>query len=274
MGFGTTFAMLSFLMIFAGMTYFVTTVQETITGAATAIQQQSQTEEADIQIIQTNRTENKQTQWRITYADEFSQGEFTNTQTQGDAVTLQPSQTTGTYESPIYDTQYNTTYQTISWSAITNGGATIEFRIRSANDIPTLEASTFIGRNGNPIQPYTTPGFAIHSSHQNDRYIQYQATLNAGAGFVELQDTTITLTRQTNATTITLENTGDAKLQAQHTDVYLNGIRQNRNTLDYTLEQTLDERLWNPGEELNITVYGTQGGESITVENNNAQDSQ
>lgn len=267
MGFGTTFSMLAFLFIFAGMSIFVINAQQNITAAATAIQEQtsqsSQAQRQAISIQETSYAQNQERTWTITYSDEFNTGSFENTTTQADAVILDGA-ITGTYTSKQYDTGHNSNYTTIEWSAVGN----VTFQIRSANTILELENNDFIGPDQTTNTYYENTGAAINDIHDNNRYIQYQATLNNS----ELQSTSIGVIRESGHATITLLNSGSIKLDPTHTDVYIDGIRIPRSSAHrvYQLQGVLDKRLWNPGEELTLTVF-SQDGVSITVANDNAQ---
>ena len=279
MGFGTTFAMLTFLMVFAGMSVAVISMQDSITAAATSVQQQQENAikaaEQEISITSTSYAYADLRTWTTTYNDEFSQGTFQNASGQADSVQLAGTNTSGTYTSDAYDTGHTSNYSTISWSSVEPAGSSVSFQVRTANTSAGLQAATFIGPDGTSNTNYSTTGAALHSGHDQNRLIQYRATLTASGDTPTLADVRIGVRREVGHALLQIENTGRQKLRPEHTDAYINGIRALRNQTDrvYTLEKQLDERLWNPAEELNLTVFtNISTSKTITAVNEHARD--
>lgn len=278
MGFGTTFATLTFLFIFAGMSVIVIGMQESITTAAATIQLQQQenlkAQQQDITTTNTNYQTTATRNWLTTYNDEFNKGNYTNTQATSDQIELNPNNTTGTYTSKAYDTGHTSNYTTISWSSIQPTGSDITFQLRSANTTQELETTNFVGPDGTTSTSYTTTGQSISATHNTDRIIQYQATLTTTTETPALQDVTIGVRRNVGHATITLQNTGTAKLRPERTDAYINGIRAHRTSTDrhLNLQIGLDERLWNPGQELTLTLFtNITTSKEVTIINEHAQ---
>ncbi|MFT4250601.1 MAG: hypothetical protein ACMXYD_04540 [Candidatus Woesearchaeota archaeon] len=263
MGFSTVFSMLAFLLIFIGMTVFVLQAQTSISTTAQTIQEQQNQQQARIELINQDYEENKEVPWRIQYADEFEKGEFTNTTTQQDSVIATTTQ--GTYTSPPYDTGHNSNYTTISWSSI----GSISFQLRSANTTEELELEDFIGPDTTTSSSYTSNGAEINQTHNNNRYIQYQATIPETA---QLQSTNIGVIRQTGHATLQLRNIERKKLRAEETSTYIDGQRTPRTSAhrELQLEETQDIRLWNQAETLTLTVFVNQPA-TITITNQEAQ---
>ena len=261
MGFGTTFATLAFLFIFAGMTVIVIGMQDSITAAATTINDQQQeilkAQQQAITVLNTNYEFAALKEWKITYNDEFNQGTYNNTTATTDQIELTNANTEGTYTSTAYDTGHTSNYTTISWTSIEPTGSEITFQIRSANTTQDLESQPFIGPDETTQTTYNTPGESISDTHNQDQIIQYQATLTATDTSPQLQEITLGVRREVGHATLILENTGVAKLHPQRTDAYIDGIRVPRNQANRVLdlEIGLDERLWNPGQELEITLF-------------------
>lgn len=279
MGFSTTFAMLTFLMVFAGMSVAVISMQESITAAATAVKTQqeeaTQATQQEISITNTNYAYAELRDWTTTYNDEINDGTHTNTTAQADSIQLAASNTSGTYTSKAYNTGHTSNYTTISWNSIEPAGSSLALHVRSANTTADLQAAAFIGPDGTSTSNYTTTGTSLHASHDQDRIIQYRATLKTNASTPELADVTIGVRREVGHATLQIQNTGKQKLKPHHTDAYIDGVRALRNATDrvYTLENQLDERLWNPGEELNLTVFtNISTSKTITIVNDHARD--
>jgi archaellum component FlaF (FlaF/FlaG flagellin family) len=278
MGFGTTFAMLSFLMIFAGMTIFVVNVQETMSVSANAIREQNTktvaAQKQEITITGTSTEFATELEWVTTYDEEFLEGEFNSTiELLGDGITINgvgPDY----YTSSIYDTGYSSDYTTLSWSSVVPLGGSLRFQIRTGNSIAELESATFLGPDGTSGTDYTAPGTTINgTAHNNSKYIQFQAEFFDSGGTPELYDVTIGIERPSLYVILNAENTGSEKLHPEETDIYIDGLRilRDESARILSLEQGTDPRLWNPGEELNLTIF-TSTPATITVNNDRAQD--
>lgn len=277
MGFGTTFATLAFLFIFAGMSVIVIGMQDAITASATEIREQQQeiydAQQQEIDITNSTYQENKTLDWIVTYNDEFDKGEYENTTSASDAVQLQ-NETNGIYTSNAYETGHTSNYTTISWSSLEPSGSSITLQLRSADTLTNLQAQTFVGPDGTSTTNYQTPGTAISSVHQGDKIIQYRATLQTSLETPQLQETQIGIQRDVGHITLTIQNTGSQKLYPQQTDAYIDGIRWQRTPSQRVieLENTIDERLWNAGEELHITLFeNVTSNRIVTIINDNAQ---
>lgn len=280
MGFGTIFSTLTFLLIFAGMIVLVVNIQKTVAESTTEIKAQqerlAEQTSADIDILSTSYTTNDLQSWSVTYKDEFDQGTFVNTTTQSDSVEVNNTFDQGTYTSIAYDTGYTSNYTSLSWSSVSTGGASVQFQVRSAASQAALTSATFIGPDGTTNDFYTVSGTPLNETHDGDRYLQYRAYFSGATGeTLELQSTSIGVRRITGQIFVQVENTGDTKIKFEETDVYVDGQRVMRQEANRMLEKQIisDERLWNPGEELNITVYQVLGtSATITVANGLAQD--
>ncbi len=272
MGFGTVFTTLTFLMVFAGMMLLVVTTQQTITASATEIREQTQALQqqtrADISITDTQLLTPQTLPWTTTYQDEFTQGTFENTTTQGDSVVLSGGQ--GTYTSRVYNTGHTANYTQLTWTAIIPPEGTLSFHIRTANTLEDLQTAPFVGPDGTTSTQYTTSGTTIHANNQEQQYIQWRATLQTTDQTPQLISATIGVRRDTPHVRIELENTGQTKLRFEDTTLYTNGVRQPRTDAARVIQQTpfMDERLWNPGQL--ITLYTFELG-IINVHNQRAQ---
>lgn len=86
----------------------------------------------------------------------------------------------GRLTSSTFDTGGASNYTTIEWEpASQNPATTLRFQVASNNDNATWN---FIGPDGTAATYYTVPGTSLHSSHNGNRYIRYQAYLETTDG--------------------------------------------------------------------------------------------
>lgn len=81
----------------------------------------------------------------------------------------------GSLVSSTFDTGGSSTFTTISWDPSSQSPNTaLKFQVASNNDNATWN---FIGPDGTNATYYSVPGTSLHSSHNGDQYIRYQAFL-------------------------------------------------------------------------------------------------
>ena len=260
------------------MSVIVISMHDSITAAATHAQEQQQTlleaHQQAISITNTNYAYAALRDWKTTYNDDFDKGTYNNTTATSDQIELTETNTQGTYTSQAYNTGHTSNYTTLGWSSTEPANSNLTFQLRSANTTQDLESQAYIGPDGTTNTAYETPGTPIHESHNQDRILQYQATLTTTADTPQLHEVTIGVRREVGHATLTLENTGSAKLHPTRTDAYINGIRALRTSTDrhLDLEIGLDERLWNPGQELTLTVFtNITTSQTFTIINEHAK---
>jgi hypothetical protein len=103
------------------------------------------------------------------------------------------SRLTGTCISTTHDSgPLVQSYQTLHWSSALPSGTTIQFQLRSASSLPTLDTATWYGPTG-PADFYTSSGSTIHPRHNSHRYLQYKAFFSTSlwGDSPELQDISI-----------------------------------------------------------------------------------
>lgn len=280
MGFGTVFATISFLFVFAAASVLVISGQESITAAATQVKAEQarmlEAQQQEISILSTSYQEGLEHDWTLTYDDEFSQGTFENTTAGQDSVSLPPGELAGHYTSEVYNTGHSSNYSDLRWTAVIPSETNLTFQLRSENTTAALDAAAFTGPDGTAATYYEIPGTAVHASHDNNRYVQLRAYFDGnGTASSQLQDVTLGVLRNTGAAKLTIENTGNGKLRFEETDVYVDGVRALRDSSARILvfETISDERLWNPGEQLNISVFtNITTSATITLVNDYAKD--
>ncbi len=279
MGFGQIFTVITFIMIFAAMTTLVVTTQKGMAESARELKEQqtkqNKYQEQEIEIKSTSYSSTGTQDWTVTYAYEFDEGSYTNTTTKGDQVELNPSNTTGDYTSEIYDTGSISNYSTISWTTVEPGNSNITYQLRTDNTSQQLQARSFIGPDGTTGTYYNISGTSIGAYHNQSQYIQWRAYLKTNDTTPELRDLTIGIMRKSGEAFLQVENTGKDKLEPEQTDIYVDGIRLNRSEANrvFKLEVISDPQLWNPGEDLNITVFtNVTGPTTITIANEYASD--
>jgi hypothetical protein len=81
----------------------------------------------------------------------------------------------GTLESSSHDCGRAAEFGTISWDALTSGGATLRFQVATNNDNATWN---FVGPDGTPSTYYEASGANIWPGHDGKRYIKYKAFLS------------------------------------------------------------------------------------------------
>ncbi len=84
----------------------------------------------------------------------------------------------GTYVSGAYDTFSNSSFKTLSWSAITPDHTNLSIQLRTASSMSELSLEDFVGPDGSPSSYYTSSPSDIWSGHTGDRWVQYTANLN------------------------------------------------------------------------------------------------
>jgi len=285
MGFGTVFATIAFMFIFAGMIVFALTVQKNLTLHAS-----EQRVAADRERVQSNSNliitgasyaVGAVVSWTdTTYAD-FNAGSMENTTTisPGTVVLQGPSyEESGTWTSTIIDTGASATnYTTISWTAVLPLGTSLSFQARAGASVAALESSSFTGPDGTPGSSYVSSGTTLNETvHSETRYLQYQATLSTTDDTLtpQLQAVSIGIQRPGGSASITVRNSGSEKLPHSETDLYLVGERVPRTTSSRTIDlsSASDQLLWLPGESVTYTVFRTIATPAqITVANGAAQ---
>jgi hypothetical protein len=84
----------------------------------------------------------------------------------------------GTYVSKPYDTGFNSSFNTLSWSADTPIDTSIKIQLRTAINESILFTKSFVGPNGDPGTYYTSSPTEIWYGHSGDRWVQYKVFLN------------------------------------------------------------------------------------------------
>ncbi len=263
MGFGTVFATLTFLLIFAGMVVVVTGVQKGLANSAVQMNKAQAmaivAQQEGISILSSSYGYGALSYWRVTYADGFNLGTFNNTTVVADQVQL-TANGTGTYTSEAYDTGFTSNYTTLSWSALQPGTSTVTFQVRSANSTTALNATPFTGPDGTTATNYSVSGSTLNATLSQNRYVQYRATFTSAAGSDPiLYDVTLGVKREAGDVNLTIKNTGQSILHFEDTDTYVDGVRVLRDDAHRVLQEQIitNPRLWDPGEELNVTIFTT-----------------
>ena len=88
----------------------------------------------------------------------------------GDTYTRHPE---FIYTSSDYDTVAISSFETISWTAQTPAGTSIQFQIRTADTQAALATTSWYGPTTTSDR-YTDPGTTINPIHQGDRWVQYR----------------------------------------------------------------------------------------------------
>ena len=95
---------------------------------------------------------------------------------------------------------------------------------------------------------------------------------------IELSSKSSQTNNQTNITTlsVTAENRGEINLDPEKVDLYKDGLRQNRSSLNTEIVNEVDNPgLWSPGELLNVSVEEDRNNlddfTRITITNNKGQ---
>lgn len=280
MGFGTVFAMLSFLLVFTGMVVMTVHMQSTFTdvGLQTAERQAllSAAQDEEITITDTSYSYGEEQFWVMTYGDEFAKGTTDGfIEIVGDGVASTFSGAgygPGNFTSPIYDTGTASNFTTISYFF---GAGALSMKIRSGSSVAGINAASFVGPDNTSTTGYDAFD-TINETHDGDRYIQFQAGFSSNFESQVLGEVEIGVQRGSGHARLELENTGKTKLRFEETDTYIDGVRVQRDDSERVLHDMQiisNERLWDPGERLNITVFtNITTSKTITVTNRHAKD--
>ena len=117
----------------------------------------------------------------------------------------------GSFISSVIDTSQYSDFTTLEWSVTTTAETSIQFQLSSSED--NISWTDFFGPDGTDSTYYTSSGTAIHSNHDQDRYIKYKAYLTTSSDFATpyLHSITINYQYYPNVTlTSSPYDTGDA----------------------------------------------------------------
>ncbi|MEK9154753.1 MAG: fibronectin type III domain-containing protein [Patescibacteria group bacterium] len=91
-------------------------------------------------------------------------------------VSMNPYNTSGTFESATIDLVNRATFGAFSWNATTTAGTTLQFQVAANN---TGSGWSYVGTDGTSGTYFTTSGTDIPSSLYNNRYFRYKAYLSS-----------------------------------------------------------------------------------------------
>ncbi len=283
MGFGTIFATVSFLFIFASMILVAASFQRNITLAAQAEHERdalaSKNADADIIISDLAYAASASAPWVEDRYAVFSLGTFTDTAATSNGVHLNATPySTGTFESQIIDTAYSgTEFDTITWTSIEPALTTVQFQLRAENSTSALLSAPYIGPDGTAGTFFTVSGSSLDLSLDNNQYIQYIIYFDSSnpVATPEVHSVNLGITRPVGHVFVNVTNTGTEKLIPEHTDLYVSGVRILRNDTErtITLQDASGEALWEPGENLSIVIFTNVGASTpVLVSNGAAKD--
>lgn len=284
MGFGTVFASIAFLFIFASMILVAGTFQRnfTLTAQQQHVRDERLAQHEDMEI--TIMTSGYSYAALVVHTDDkyapFAAGSHENTTALGQgSVTLNGTPySNGTFTGQIIDTGFaGSNYTDIGWTSVEPASTSLAFQVRAENTSAALLAAPFLGPDGTSSTYYTVSGTALHAATSQNRYVQYIANFetNDTMQTPELQALTIGVRRPVGHVHVNLTNTGAAKLEFDQTDIYVDGQRVPRNDSERVLIESDSEgqALWEPGENLSIIAFRTvTGATPVTVANGPAQD--
>ncbi|WP_455392588.1 Kelch repeat-containing protein [[Eubacterium] cellulosolvens] len=110
----------------------------------------------------------------ILFSGHFSSAESNDTWVYNRFLTIK----NGTYISKPFTTGFNSSFNTLSWSADTPLNTSIKIQLRTAINESVLYTKSFVGPDGDSATFYSSSPTDIWSGHNGDRWVQYRVFLN------------------------------------------------------------------------------------------------